>query len=433
MDNISLLQDTKMNKDILRVAMEIAAKGDRSGNDEGIQDQIAVKPPTPQVQEEQVDLQEGINLSDEYTEAIADMIMENLKQLEESVGFELVDEELDFAINSLIEGLLSEKKRYTPSQVHARALGSLNVMGNIKDWGKSTYHMHNVKGLPPWSAGGSDHPPGTVADMDAIKRRRGAKMMNKAANKRARKEAGGDAVPSAMTDVVTPDGRDFLKPFDPSKGDSIRVDMGRNTGKVADRVTSSVIRHDKDNLHYPKGVSRRHTPTHATTDRKMSYYHERPKANEDVNEVVRPARTPWQPGFGGSEAPKSGKNIGISQRGAMKGRRIYPKDPGADYRTSSSPSLDKFNLTYDEAQRRGGFPPKQRPGIDRPMSRKESDDLISSAREIASRDAKEAGPPRPKPAPARPRKPEPRPVRQPLPKPRPMPGVMAPPHPRQPR
>ena len=157
------------------------------------------------------------------------------------------------------------RQRETPAQHTTRSLGSLNVMGNIMDYGREAARQASL---------GSD---AQAPDMDEIKRRRGAKMMNTAANKRARKEAGGDAVPSAMTDVVTPDGRDFLKPFDPSKGDSIRVDMGKNTGKVADRVTSSVIRHDKDNLHYPKGVSRRHTPTHDNTGRQMSYYHERPK------------------------------------------------------------------------------------------------------------------------------------------------------------
>ena len=263
MDNISLLQDTKMNKDILRVAMEIAAKGDRSGNDEGIQDQIAVKPPTPQVQEEQVDLQEGINLSDEYTEEIADVIMENLKQLEESVGFELVDEELDFAINSLIEGLLSEK-RYTPSQVDARALGSLNVMGNIKDFGKEAYRQASY---------GSDASP---PDMDQIKMRRGAKMMNKAAARRAKKSAG-EKVARGYTDVISPDAMDYYKPFDRSKGDT-EVEMTGSTSPPRKGERDDYVTHSHVSVRPSKrmGVKRRHEPTHRT-GREMSYYHERPK------------------------------------------------------------------------------------------------------------------------------------------------------------
>jgi|TARA_R110000782_G_scaffold26233_4_gene67385 hypothetical protein len=99
----SMLQVTKDNKNLLRVAMEIAGHGDRTGDD-SITDQIAVKS-SGEIQESYSSL-----LSTEDTDVrmntFADFIIEQLHNLEETLDFELQDSDLDFAINSIIDNLL---------------------------------------------------------------------------------------------------------------------------------------------------------------------------------------------------------------------------------------------------------------------------------------------------------------------------------------
>ena len=57
MDNVSLLQDTRNNKNLLRVAMEIAGKGTKEGDEYGVISQEAVPPPSrkPPVVDEDLD------------------------------------------------------------------------------------------------------------------------------------------------------------------------------------------------------------------------------------------------------------------------------------------------------------------------------------------------------------------------------------------
>ena len=116
MDNVSLLQDTRNNKNLLRVAMEMAGKPCPYLGEIGelATDQWeAVPPPSrkPPVVEEDLCLNEDsreMASLDEELEQFANLVLETLVKLEENLDFELVDEDLDFAIESVINSLIED-------------------------------------------------------------------------------------------------------------------------------------------------------------------------------------------------------------------------------------------------------------------------------------------------------------------------------------
>ncbi len=92
------INDTIRNKNLLRVAMEIAAKGTREGNDEGVAEIEAINPSSKEVAVTET-ADDGVN-------ELADLIIEELAEVESNLDFELVNEDLDFAIDQIINKLL---------------------------------------------------------------------------------------------------------------------------------------------------------------------------------------------------------------------------------------------------------------------------------------------------------------------------------------
>ena len=94
---------SRNHKNLLRVAMEIAGKGvgkDGKGHGEMGLDEIETVGANPQVEE---------SVLEEDIQTFAQIVLEELIKLEENLDFELVDEDLDFAIDAILENLLSEE------------------------------------------------------------------------------------------------------------------------------------------------------------------------------------------------------------------------------------------------------------------------------------------------------------------------------------
>ena len=117
------LESIKHNKYLLRVAAELGAKGNREGNDQGFDDieAISTKKEEPAVAEnillapkkkgkkaaKKLYEKEEEEIS-ETVKQFTDLVIEQLSTLEENLDTELVDEDLDFAINKIIDNLISK-------------------------------------------------------------------------------------------------------------------------------------------------------------------------------------------------------------------------------------------------------------------------------------------------------------------------------------
>ena len=108
------LESIKQNKNILRVAAELGGKRTEGGNNDGIDEVEAIgginKEPvleTEPVVEE--DIQE-IDVDDltEHIQQFSDLVIEQIENLEENLNEELVNEDLDFAIDKIIDNMLPE-------------------------------------------------------------------------------------------------------------------------------------------------------------------------------------------------------------------------------------------------------------------------------------------------------------------------------------
>tara|TARA_R100000005_G_C4849505_1_gene116646 strand:+ start:283 stop:567 length:285 start_codon:yes stop_codon:yes gene_type:complete len=88
------LESIKNNKNLLRVANEIAGKGTKEGNND-TDDIEEVKPVTSEVEVEE-------SAVDKFTK----LVIEQLVELEEGLEDELQDEDLDFAIKNIIDNLV---------------------------------------------------------------------------------------------------------------------------------------------------------------------------------------------------------------------------------------------------------------------------------------------------------------------------------------
>jgi hypothetical protein len=94
---------SRNHKNLLRVAMEIAGKGvgkDGEGHGEMGIDEIEAVGANAQVEE---------SVLEEDIQTFAQIVLEELIKLEENLDFELVDEDLDFAIDAILENLLNEE------------------------------------------------------------------------------------------------------------------------------------------------------------------------------------------------------------------------------------------------------------------------------------------------------------------------------------
>jgi hypothetical protein len=103
-------EETKRDKNLLRVAAEIAGKGVKRG-EMGV-DEIEVihtNGAERQVQQsaQELDLEPQLAVYEEV-EIFANAVLQRLMSLEESLDFELEDENLDYAIDKIIDDLLSE-------------------------------------------------------------------------------------------------------------------------------------------------------------------------------------------------------------------------------------------------------------------------------------------------------------------------------------
>jgi len=91
------IEDTKRNKNLLRVAAELAGKG--TGHGEMGLDDIEVLRTNGAENTDQ--------LTAEDVENFANKVLAELVNLEQNLDFELVDEELDFAIDKIIDKYLA--------------------------------------------------------------------------------------------------------------------------------------------------------------------------------------------------------------------------------------------------------------------------------------------------------------------------------------
>jgi len=96
------IETTKRDfSNVLRVASEIAGKGTKKG-EMGLDEIEAVHPKANQeVAESNVSLEEEVH-------NFANIVLDELLALEERLDFELIDEDLDFAIENIIDNLLAE-------------------------------------------------------------------------------------------------------------------------------------------------------------------------------------------------------------------------------------------------------------------------------------------------------------------------------------
>ena len=97
------IETTKRDfSNVLRVAAELAGKSSKKG-EMGLDEIEAVHPKARQeeVAESQVSIEEEV-------QNFANIVLEDLLALEERLDFELIDEDLDFAIENIIDNLLAK-------------------------------------------------------------------------------------------------------------------------------------------------------------------------------------------------------------------------------------------------------------------------------------------------------------------------------------
>ncbi len=95
------METTKRDySNVLRVAAELAGKGTKKG-EMGLDEIEAVGPGVQKTNVEESSLTDDI-------QTFAQLVLEELIAVEENLNFELVDGDLDFAIDNIIENLLED-------------------------------------------------------------------------------------------------------------------------------------------------------------------------------------------------------------------------------------------------------------------------------------------------------------------------------------
>jgi|TARA_B110000503_G_C6905922_1_gene312675 hypothetical protein len=95
------METTKRDySNVLRVAAELAGKGTKKG-EMGLDEIEAVGPAVQKTNVEESSLKDDI-------QTFAQLVLEELIAVEENLNFELVDGDLDFAIDNIIENLLED-------------------------------------------------------------------------------------------------------------------------------------------------------------------------------------------------------------------------------------------------------------------------------------------------------------------------------------
>jgi len=107
------LESIRKNKNLLRVAAELGGMRSEGGKNDGIDEieDVSATNQEPAVTEtieldssEEEDVNETVN-------QLSDLVLEQLSTLEDNLEEELTDENLDFAINKIIDNLLSEESK----------------------------------------------------------------------------------------------------------------------------------------------------------------------------------------------------------------------------------------------------------------------------------------------------------------------------------
>ncbi len=108
------LESIKQNKNLLRVAAELGGKRTEGGNNDGIDEveAIGVINKEPALETEPVveeDIQEiDVDELTEHIQQFSDLVIEQIENLEKNLNEELVNEDLDFAIDKIIDNMLPE-------------------------------------------------------------------------------------------------------------------------------------------------------------------------------------------------------------------------------------------------------------------------------------------------------------------------------------
>lgn len=103
------LESIKQNKKLLQVAAELGGTRIEGSNNNGTDEleNLVANKEEPVVAEKTEDDSDKNNLN-ETVKQFTDLIMEQLKELEETLETELEDGDLDYAINKIIDSLLSK-------------------------------------------------------------------------------------------------------------------------------------------------------------------------------------------------------------------------------------------------------------------------------------------------------------------------------------
>ena len=103
------LESIKQNKKLLQVAAELGGTRVEGSNNNGTDEleNLVANKEEPVVAEKTEDDSDQNNLN-ETVKQFTDLIMEQLKELEETLETELEDGDLDYAINKIIDSLLSK-------------------------------------------------------------------------------------------------------------------------------------------------------------------------------------------------------------------------------------------------------------------------------------------------------------------------------------
>lgn len=99
------LEQTKLNKNLLRVAAEISGKGTKKG-EMGLDEIEAIHTNADEQDHTPETTPEPEMAMAEEIELIGNLVLEQLLEIENNIGYELVDENLDYAIDKIIDNLL---------------------------------------------------------------------------------------------------------------------------------------------------------------------------------------------------------------------------------------------------------------------------------------------------------------------------------------
>ena len=162
-------EETKRNKNLLRVAAEIAGKGAKRG-EMGVDEIEVIRTNGAERQVNQpaqeVDLEPQMAVYEEV-EIFANIVLQRLMSLEESLDFELEDDNLDYAIDKIMDELLDEQTAFYPGA--GQMPRNLPISPPGEDTNLRSHHADKIGQDMRSKPGGGDSAGG---EDDAVWRRR---------------------------------------------------------------------------------------------------------------------------------------------------------------------------------------------------------------------------------------------------------------------